>query len=135
MLIPQLDGDLHKCCSAMEPRPARDNQEKILSAHLLAGRRSAACHFQHRLFRPETARATCPSGTAWIQHKPAGTLVASVGTGETGPIPADRNTTTPQLGAHRLPCPPPPSLYNVGFVRVSCVNAPHAAPFLWQQRG
>lgn len=129
-LIPQLDCDLHKCCSVMEPRPARDNQDKILSAHLLARRRSAACHFQHRPFRPETARTTCPSGSAWIQHKSSRNAGGIRGKRENR-----WNSSRQKHDGASAGCASPPVLTAYIMLFLSCVKAPHAAPFLWQRRG
>lgn len=116
--------------------PAGDNQDKILSAHLLAGRRAAACHFQHRLFRPETARATCPPGTARTQHKSGRNAGRNAG-GDRGKRENRFDSSRQKRGDASAGCSWPPvlSLYKVVVARASCAKAPHAALFLWQRRG
>lgn len=90
VLIPELDRALHQVCSVMKPRPVgadeRQLRRRMSSQHPpppLHSSRSAVCHFQHRLFFPETARPTCPSGAV---RKPLGFSITAlrIGTGGNG---------------------------------------------------
>lgn len=63
VFIPVVDRALHQVCSVMKPKPVgADEWQLTRRMPPPPASRSAVCHFQHRLFFPETARPTCPWG-------------------------------------------------------------------------